>query len=51
MKSLANGVKLKAFPADWGPHDDTNRVADLSPGLMDDLALTTDDDVEVTWVE
>jgi N-acetylmuramoyl-L-alanine amidase len=51
VKSLATGVKLKAFPADWGPHDDTNRVADLSPGLMDDLELTTDDDVEVTWVE
>jgi N-acetylmuramoyl-L-alanine amidase len=49
VKSLASGVKLKAFPADWGPHGDTDRVADLSPGLMDDLELTTDDDVEVTW--
>lgn len=49
VKSLATGVKLKAFPADWGPHGDTDRVADLSPGLMDDLELTTDDDVEVTW--
>jgi N-acetylmuramoyl-L-alanine amidase len=49
VKSLASGVKLKAYPADWGPHGDTDRIADLSPGLMDDLELTTDDDVEVTW--
>jgi N-acetylmuramoyl-L-alanine amidase len=51
VKSLTTGFKLKAAPADWGPHGDTDRVADLSPGLMDDLELTTDDDVEVTWVE
>lgn len=40
---------LTAFPADWGPHEDTGRVADLSPGLMDDLGLTTDDEVEVIY--
>lgn len=51
VKSLETGFRLKAQPADWGPHGDTNRVADLSPSLMDDLGLTTDEDVEVTWVE
>ena len=40
---------LTAFPADWGPNESTNRVADLSPGLMEDLGLTTDDEVEVVY--
>lgn len=45
----AGGVQLKAFPADWGPHEDTGRVADLSPGLMEDLGIQTDDEVEVVF--
>jgi hypothetical protein len=49
VKSLANGVFLTAFPADWGPHETTGRIADLSPKLMDDLGLTTDDEVEVIF--
>lgn len=36
-----------AWPADWGPNDATNRVADLSPGLMKDLGIETDDVVTV----
>lgn len=44
-----DGIELVAFPADWGPHEDTGRVADLSPGLMYDLGLTTDDVVEVIF--
>jgi N-acetylmuramoyl-L-alanine amidase len=50
VKSLRTGVKLQAQPADWGPNETTGRVADLSPSLMADLELETDDDVEVTWV-
>jgi hypothetical protein len=42
-------MALTAFPADWGPHENTGRVADISPGLMDDLDLKTDDEVEVTF--
>jgi N-acetylmuramoyl-L-alanine amidase len=38
-----------AFPADWGPHEDTGRVADISPGLMEALDLETDDEVEVIY--
>jgi N-acetylmuramoyl-L-alanine amidase len=38
-----------AWPADWGPHEDTDRVADLSPALMEALDLTTDDEVEVIY--
>jgi N-acetylmuramoyl-L-alanine amidase len=35
-------------PADWGPNENTGRVADLSPGLMEALGITTDDEVEIT---
>jgi N-acetylmuramoyl-L-alanine amidase len=38
-----------AWPADWGPHEDTGRAADLSPGLMQALDLMTDDGVEVIY--
>lgn len=43
------GRELLAFPADWGPHSSTNRIADLSPGLMESLGLKTDDTVEVIF--
>jgi N-acetylmuramoyl-L-alanine amidase len=45
----ANDWEVLAFPADWGPHGDTNRVADLSPGLMEVLGIVTDDEVEVIY--
>lgn len=45
----ANNKSFLAWPADWGPHGDTNRVADLSPGLMGALGLRTDDEVEVIY--
>lgn len=44
-----NGWEILAYPADWGPHGDTERVADLSPGLMEALWITTDDTVEVIY--
>lgn len=40
---------LLAWPADWGPNEATGRVADISPGLMESLGLTTDDEVEVIY--
>ena len=43
------GIELTAWPADWGPNTNTGRVADISPGLMEDLGLTTDDEVEVIF--
>ena len=49
VRSTATGLSLRAFPADWGPHVDTDRVADISPGLMEDLGLETDDEVEVIF--
>ena len=47
VKVKANGMSLKAFVGDWGPNENTGRVADLSPILMDNLKLQTDDEVEV----
>jgi N-acetylmuramoyl-L-alanine amidase len=53
VKVLVRAPKTgKAFvcdPADWGPHVDTGRVADISPGLMDALGIETDDEVEVVF--
>jgi hypothetical protein len=47
IRAVKTQVVLTAFPADWGPHSDTGRVADISEGLMFDLGITTDDEVEV----
>jgi hypothetical protein len=51
LKALvrARGQEFLAYPADWGPHEDTGRVADLSPALMEALDLSTDDEVEVIY--
>jgi N-acetylmuramoyl-L-alanine amidase len=49
VQNVRTGRFLRAHPADWGPHDDTDRAADISPGLMALLGLQTDDEVEVTY--
>ena len=49
VTNTRTGMAQTAFPADWGPNAATNRVADLSPALMRDLDLVTDDDVEVVY--
>jgi hypothetical protein len=41
--------ELMAYPGDWGPHEDTGRVADLSPGLMRAFDIETDDVVEIIY--
>lgn len=41
------GKVVEATPVDWGPHERTGRVADLSPGIMSALKLKTDDEVKV----
>jgi len=45
----AHGKTFFAYPADWGPHQDTGRLIDLSPGLMDALGVKTDEDVQVLF--
>lgn len=47
--SEETGRGFLAWPADWGPHQDTGRIADLSPALLDDLGLETDDEVTVIY--
>jgi N-acetylmuramoyl-L-alanine amidase len=45
----ANGKEFMAWPADWGPHEDTGRVADISHALMHALGVETDDEIEVIY--
>jgi N-acetylmuramoyl-L-alanine amidase len=49
VTATRTGIALKAFPADWGPNENTGRVADLSPSLLDDLGLETDDEVTIVF--
>jgi len=49
VRATKTGRQFTAHPADWGPHTSTGRVADISPGLMSDLGITTDDTVEVLY--
>jgi N-acetylmuramoyl-L-alanine amidase len=49
VRSVRTGIAMTAFPADWGPHESAGRIADISPGLMADLGLTTDDEVKVVF--
>jgi hypothetical protein len=48
VRAPKTGKQYKARPADWGPHTNTGRVADLSPGLLNALGIKTDDEVEIT---
>lgn len=43
------GRQMLCWPSDWGPHHSTNRVADISPGLMEYLGIITDDEVIVEF--
>jgi N-acetylmuramoyl-L-alanine amidase len=49
IRNPKTGFALEAFPADWGPHEATDRIVDVSQGLLHDLGLATDDEVEVTF--
>lgn len=56
VRSPKTGRQFLAMPADWGPagpesDHDTGRIADISPGLMKALGITTDDEVEVVYGE
>jgi hypothetical protein len=49
VRNPKTGFAIKAFPGDWGPSEGTGRTSDLSPQLLEDLGLSTDDVVEVTY--
>jgi hypothetical protein len=42
------GKHVIARPADWGPHTDTSRLADVSKAVLAELGIETDDEVEIT---
>ena len=43
VTATKTGKQLKLQPADWGPHVDTGRVADISQSALDALGIQTDD--------
>jgi N-acetylmuramoyl-L-alanine amidase len=54
VRAPKTGRQFLARPCDWGPagpesDHDTGRVADVSPGLLSALGITTDDTVEVIY--
>ena len=49
VRAIKTGKAYPAYPADWGPHHSTERIADISPGLMSALGIETDDEVEVIF--
>jgi hypothetical protein len=49
VRAPSTGRQFRAWPADWGPHEDTGRVADISSGLMEYLGILTDDEVDVMF--
>ena len=49
VRAPKTGLAFHAYPADWGPHVDTERVADISQGLLFELGITTEDVVEVSF--
>jgi N-acetylmuramoyl-L-alanine amidase len=49
VRAPTTGRQFVAYPADWGPHEHTGRIADISPGLMDELGIDTDDEIEVIF--
>jgi N-acetylmuramoyl-L-alanine amidase len=49
VRAVKNGREIEAHPADWGPHVDTGRVADVSPEILEQLQIETDDEVEVVY--
>jgi hypothetical protein len=49
VENMKTGEKFSDVrPIDWGPNKKTGRIADLSPKLLHDLHLNTDDHVRVT---
>lgn len=53
MSALLYAPKTKryllAYPADWGPNEDTGREADISDGAMRTLGIETDDEIAVVY--
>jgi lysozyme len=48
VRAIKTGKEYIAAPADWGPGIE-DRIADISPGLMDALGIETDDECEIIF--
>lgn len=49
VRNPKTGFAIVCTPCDWGPHQDTGRIIDLSPSVMRDLELETDTLVDVIF--
>jgi len=49
VRNPKTGKSCVALPADWGPHSDTDRIADCSPAVLEYLDLVTDDEIEISY--
>lgn len=49
VRNPGTGFGVICMPADWGPNENTGRLADVSQSVMMDLGLETDDLVEVVF--
>ncbi len=49
VRSVKTKKQIKCYPADWGPNEDTGRIADVSPATLEALGIKTDDEVEVMF--
>jgi hypothetical protein len=49
VRAPLTGREFRAWPADWGPGEQTGRIADVSSGLLEYLGIQTDDEVEVIF--
>lgn len=50
VKITFEGRIVFAAPCDWGPHERTGRLVDVSPGVMKKLRCQTDDEVECVLI-
>lgn len=48
VKPRGSVTVVSAKPVDWGPHEMTGRIIDVSPAVIQALQLTTDDRVFAT---
>lgn len=51
VKITFNNKSIYAAPCDWGPHERTERIIDVSPGVMSALGCTTDDTVDCQLIK
>ena len=49
VANARTGAQVVVRPVDWGPNTSTRRIIDVSPQVMSDLGVTTDDEVLVAF--